>query len=103
MRRRRGAGLWESLAHRAFEASTKIPILRAFRVGDDHVRVDSAGWGFRFLADCEFQQRLLRLPRQMTDHVELHGFVSGAHIVHPLLGTANAIRSNLPKLSNSFG
>jgi hypothetical protein len=59
--------------------------------------------GFRFLADCEFQQRLLRLPRQMTDHVELHDFVCGAHIVHPLLCTANAIRSNLRKLSNSFG
>jgi hypothetical protein len=73
--------------------------------------------GFRFLADCEWsvveksnawrtsngQQRLLRLPRQMTDHVELHDFVCGAHIVHPLLGTANAIRSNLRKLSNSFG
>jgi hypothetical protein len=82
----------------------KIPILRGFRVGDDCVRFDSAPvGGFRFLADCEFQQRLLRLLRQMTDHLELHDFVCGAHIVHPLLGTADAIRSSLRKLSNSFG
>ena len=39
----------------------------------------------------------------MTDHVEQYVFAGGAHIVHTFLGTANAIRSSLRKLSSSFG
>ena len=59
--------------------------------------------GFRFLADRGFHGRLLRLQRQMADHVEQYIFVCGARIVHLFLGTAGAIRLNLRKLSNSFG